>query len=240
MARLHRRLEGVGTVTKPPTRPHLVPNQAAMSAAATAWQRQHARLPAAWAQPAYVIDQSPYRELFTQNANYQPGRCFDFGPPGQDRMRAETAWWLWTCWDEGLRKVEPSMLRWWSDSIATLAAARAPFATSSPAASIADFDPALVVRQPQELPPRRVERPRGRPARVRRPQRPISLARQPAQPHLDRGTRPRLRRRPLRRRPVVGPRHVGPAHRRPDSTPPPRTGRTPAGPATRDRTTLAS
>lgn len=134
-------------MTKPPTRPHLVPNQAAMSAAATAWQRQHARLPAAWAQPAYVIDQSPYRELFTQNANYQPGRRFDFGPPGQDRMRAETAWWLWTCWDEGLRKVEPSMLRWWSDSIATLAAARAPFATSSPAASIADFDPALVVRQ---------------------------------------------------------------------------------------------
>jgi len=112
----------------------------------SAWQRQADRVPPEWADPAYVIDTAPYRELFTQNANYQPGRAFDFGPTGHDRMRAETAWWLWTCWREGLRKVEPSMLRWWSDSLAALAAARAPFAGGTPA-SVADFEPALVVRE---------------------------------------------------------------------------------------------
>lgn len=112
----------------------------------SAWAGHAAQVPDAWANPVYVIDRAPYRELFTQNANYQPGRAFDFGPTGQPRMRAETAWWLWTCWKEGLRKVEPSMLRWWSDSVAALATARAPF-TAGGQASVADFEPALVVRE---------------------------------------------------------------------------------------------
>ena len=114
--------------------------------ATPAWVVQQAQVPADWAEPVYVIDADPYRQLFTQNANYQPGRAFDFGPLGHPRMRAETAWWLWTCWKEGLRKVEPSMLRWWSDSIAALATARAPF-TPGREPSIGDFDPALVIRE---------------------------------------------------------------------------------------------
>lgn len=80
--------------------------------ALTARQVQLATVPPEWAQPMYPIDADPYRQVFTQNLAYAPGRVFDFGPLGQDLMRAETAWWIWTCWREGLRKIEPSMLRW--------------------------------------------------------------------------------------------------------------------------------
>lgn len=134
-------------MTRPPKSPQLRSARSEPpSTVATAWRRQRDRVPAEWATPAYVIDTAPYCELFTQNANYQPGRRFDFGPSRHPRMREETAWWLWICWHEGLRKVEPSMLRWWSDAIAGLADARAPF-TRDTDPSIADFDPALVVRE---------------------------------------------------------------------------------------------
>ncbi len=110
------------------------------------WALHAATVPDAWAEPAYRIDANPYRQLFTQNNNYQPGRVFDFGPVGHERLRAETAWWLWTCWNEGLRKVEPSMLRWWAAAITSMADTRTDL-TGGSGHSVADFDPALVIRE---------------------------------------------------------------------------------------------
>lgn len=115
------------------------------AAAAQAWSRQWAAVPVAWHGP-WVIDAAPFDELFTQNGNYQAGRAFDFRPHGPDRLGQETAWWLWTCWSEGLRKVEPSMLRWWSTAVAALAAERAGRQPQD-GCSIADFDPELVIRE---------------------------------------------------------------------------------------------
>ena len=110
------------------------------------WVLHAAAIPTDWVVPAYEIDAEPYRQLFTQNRNYQPGRVFDFGPIGHDRLRAETAWWLWTCWNEGLRKVEPSMLRWWCTALTAMADVRTTL-TGTTGHSIADFDPALVIRE---------------------------------------------------------------------------------------------
>lgn len=62
---------------------------AAAARTATTWERQVGLVPAPWAQPAYRIDEAPFSQLFTQNANYAPGRLFDFGPVGHPRMRAE-------------------------------------------------------------------------------------------------------------------------------------------------------
>ena len=112
----------------------------------SSWVLHAAAVPADWADPAYRIDADPYRQLFTQNAHYQPGRVFDFGPAGHERLRAETAWWLWTCWNEGLRKVEPSMLRRWCTALTTMADTRTEL-TGATGHSIADFDPALIVRE---------------------------------------------------------------------------------------------
>lgn len=113
--------------------------------ASSPWQRQWAAVPATWHGP-WVIDTHPFTELFTANANYAPGRAFDFRPDGPPRLGQELTWWLYTCWREGLRKVEPSMLTWWSTAITTMARTRAEF-TGRPPASILDFEPHLVVRE---------------------------------------------------------------------------------------------
>lgn len=106
------------------------------------WSVQWARVPAQWHGP-WPIDQPPFCELFTQNRNYQAGRAFDFRPAGHSRLGQELAWWLWTCWAEGLRKVEPSMLRWWSHAVGELASS----ASSHAACSVADFPPQFVIRE---------------------------------------------------------------------------------------------
>ncbi|XAS76043.1 site-specific integrase [Dermatophilaceae bacterium Sec6.4] len=110
-----------------------------------AWQYQWAQVPPQWHGP-WVIDAEPFRELFTQNSNYEAGRAFDFRPAGPPQLGQETGWWLWTCWAEGLRKVEPSMLRWWATAISNLVAERARL-TGRRSESLADFAPEIVVRE---------------------------------------------------------------------------------------------
>ena len=85
-----------------------------------------------------------------QNARYRAGFLLDVRPAGADRLGQECAWWLWTCWKGGLRKVDPAVLRWWVAAIGSMAASRE-LLTGTPVTSIAEFDPALVAREANRL-----------------------------------------------------------------------------------------
>lgn len=118
--------------------------------AADPWPAVWERVPAPWRGGAYAIDCAPFDAVFVQNARYQQGRIFDFRPEGPPRLGQETAWWIWTCHAEGLRKIEPSMLRWWSTAIGSMATTRVGL-TGSGRVSIADFAPRLVAREAVRL-----------------------------------------------------------------------------------------
>lgn len=82
----------------------------------SAWQNQWARVPAQWRQLTYCIDQAPADQVFLLNPRYQgkPGG-HDFTPHGVPvRLQQELAWWVWLCGAEGIRKIEPSLLRWFT------------------------------------------------------------------------------------------------------------------------------
>lgn len=109
------------------------------------WQTQRLRIPPEWAEPVYVIDSDPFREVFVQQNTYKPSKSYDLGPPPMCvRLREETAWWVFTCWNEGLMKIPVWVLRWWSEAIAGLAAASTRPASS---VSVGEFAPGLVVRE---------------------------------------------------------------------------------------------
>lgn len=108
------------------------------------WERAWAQVPPAWTAPRYAIDQAPANAVFTQNANYPAGYLFDFAPDGPPRIAQETAWWVYTCWHEGLRKIEPSMLRWWQNAVSSIILGRR--AHGQEPQSLTDVDPAQVVR----------------------------------------------------------------------------------------------
>jgi integrase len=74
------------------------------------------------------------------------GAEHDFTPDAPVRFAHEIAWWVWTCWHQQLRKIEPSLLAW---LVRTLPAAIAEHATRTghPPDSIADLDPAEMIRQ---------------------------------------------------------------------------------------------
>lgn len=88
---------------------------------ATSWSAQWAAVPPAWREPVYRIDTAPASEVFLLNRRYLTGAGaapeHDFAPAGPERLGQEVAWWVWTCWREGLRKVEPSLLTWTRDAI---------------------------------------------------------------------------------------------------------------------------
>lgn len=117
--------------------------------AASAWDQQWSLVPLDWRTGTYRIDTAPANEVFTQNVNYAPGRRFDFRPGGPDRLGDELAWWVYVCWAEGLRKIEPSMLRWWSDAVTSLAEGRQ--AVRQPVSSLAELHPYVVVKEAHRL-----------------------------------------------------------------------------------------
>ena len=114
------------------------------------WPQHWGRVPTPWRDGVYAIDTEPFHDLFVQNARYQRGRAFDFRPAGPHRLAQETAWWIWTCHHEGLRKIEPSMLRWWSAAVSSLAKHHSATAGRAPR-SIADLAPHLVAREAVRL-----------------------------------------------------------------------------------------
>lgn len=110
------------------------------------WEAIWARVPAAWRQGGYRLDRAPHNEVFVRNTMYlRSSKVYDFKPAASERMGQEVAWWLWTVWHEGTRKVDPAMLRWWQRAIDTLSQTRSTF-TARPA-SVTDFPPGVVTRE---------------------------------------------------------------------------------------------
>lgn len=109
------------------------------------WNRRWAAVPPLWRGGCYQISQPPFSEVFTQNSNYPPDRFFDFRPGGNTRLGQELAWWVYSCWHEGLRKVEPSMLRWWQHAVTSLATSRENLGL--PVVSLAELPASSVVKE---------------------------------------------------------------------------------------------
>ena len=114
------------------------------------WETQWAQVPPAWRWPVYPIYAAPYDQVFLRNQFYlRSNRAnpeHDFTPQAPPRFADEIAWWVWLCWDQQLRKVEPSLLAW---LVRTLPAAIAEHTarTRHPPTSIAELDPTELIRQ---------------------------------------------------------------------------------------------
>lgn len=89
--------------------------------------------------------------MFLQNRYYlrqhRGSAEHDFSPPGAPAPFAEqVAWWVWLCHHEGLRKIEPSVLKWAGQA---LGAAATEYRTQHGRApqSITELSAAAIVRQ---------------------------------------------------------------------------------------------
>lgn len=110
------------------------------------WDAAWSRVPADWREGTYRLDQEPWSEVFVRNTNYlRSVKAYDFKPAASELLGREVAWWIWVIWSEGTRKVDPAMLAWWQRAISTLASRRRQFRGTE--ASVADFDPVLVIRE---------------------------------------------------------------------------------------------
>lgn len=135
-----------------PTEPPCPPTGEALSLVAGpgSWEAQWAQVPAAWRRPVYPIYAAPYDEVFLRNQFYlranRATAAHDFTPAAPPRFADEIAWWVWLCWDQQLRRIEPSLLAW---LVRTLPGAVAEHSarTGHPPVSIADLDPTELIRQ---------------------------------------------------------------------------------------------
>lgn len=125
----------------------------AMSSAGTAdsWVAHYAAVPVEWKRPdGYRLNSYPFIEVFTRNTKYLASNTrHDFRPAASQRMGEEVVWWLYTCWNEGTRKVEPSILRWWQRAVDALAsrAVKRGQVPGKETVSITDLPPTLVIRE---------------------------------------------------------------------------------------------
>lgn len=119
-------------------------------AAVTSWQAQWTQVPAQWRRPVYQIYAGPFDQVFLRNQFYlRANRAqaeHDFTPNAPRQFGQEIAWWVWLCWHQQLRKIEPSLLAW---LVRTLPAAITEHTTRTGTApgSIADLEPAELIRQ---------------------------------------------------------------------------------------------
>lgn len=76
------------------------------------WDEQWARVPDEWRTLVYRID--AHTDVFVHNARYLNNPDgHDFTPEAvPEQMRRELAWWVWLCGTDGIRKFEPSLLKW--------------------------------------------------------------------------------------------------------------------------------
>ncbi|PVB10799.1 tyrosine-type recombinase/integrase [Mycobacteroides abscessus] len=104
------------TPTNPPTE-----HPRAESTESSPWEQQWAKVPAAWRKPVYRIDTAPFSEVFVQNRYYTKAASacdgYDFSPSGPPRFSDELAWWVYTCWREGLRRIDPAKIAWFTQAL---------------------------------------------------------------------------------------------------------------------------
>ncbi|MDD7812575.1 MULTISPECIES: tyrosine-type recombinase/integrase [Mycobacteriaceae] len=117
------------------------------SAAATVWDRQWQQVPESWRTLHYRIDAAPFDAVFVRNQRYLNNPDgHDFTPADvPERFRQEMAWWVWLCGHEGIRKIEPFLLKWTAVAL-TDAAAEHQQRYHRPPVSIADLAAEDVVR----------------------------------------------------------------------------------------------
>ncbi|WFN92524.1 tyrosine-type recombinase/integrase [Gordonia sihwensis] len=127
--------------------PRLIPADAADPSGDSLWEAQWARVPDQWRQLRYRIDQAPADRVFLLNRRYlRNPDGHDFTPQSVPlRLQQELAWWVWLCGADGLRKIEPSLLRWFS---LTLTAAVADYQRvhGDPPTSVTDLGVADLTR----------------------------------------------------------------------------------------------
>ncbi|SIT72110.1 site-specific integrase [Microbacterium sp. RU33B] len=117
----------------------------------TRWDARWADVPPEWRAATYRFDRTPFTEVFVRNTNYlRSDKEYPFTIHGPQRLTDELAWWVWVCWSEGWRKIDPAMLAWWKRSIDEIVARRAQF-SSTPVTSLTDFDPDMVSRLALDL-----------------------------------------------------------------------------------------
>lgn len=115
-----------------------------------AWAREWARVPKEWRTLQYSIDTAPANTVFLQNQRYmtanRAAEFHDFTPASvPQRFCDEIAWWLWLCGHEGIRKMEPSLLKWCGRAL-DAAVADYQAAHHREPTSIADLDVAHLIR----------------------------------------------------------------------------------------------
>lgn len=119
------------------------------SAGIGSWSTQWAHVPPAWRRPVYPIYAAPYDQVFLRNQFYLRGNRataeHDFTPHAPPRFAQEIAWWVWLCWDQQLRKIEPSLLAWLTRTLPA-AISEHTTRTGQPPVSIADLDPTDLTR----------------------------------------------------------------------------------------------
>lgn len=109
------------------------------------WVAQWATVPEEWSQPIYRLDKAPNNRVFVRNTNYlYSNKIYDYRT-GYTLADQEIAWYIYTIWAEGTLKVDPAMLRWYTNSIQALIDRQPPSALNS--TSISTFTPATVVKQ---------------------------------------------------------------------------------------------
>ena len=109
-----------------------------------AWSAQWAKVPQPWSRPVYRIHLPPADRIFLRNKyylqEYRGAAEHDFTPTGAPpRFADEVAWWVWVCQSEGLRKIDPSILRWATDALSAAAAEHRTRSGCTPT-SIADLE----------------------------------------------------------------------------------------------------
>lgn len=114
------------------------------------WGREWARVPKEWRTLQYSIDIAPANTVFLQNQRYmtanRAAEFHDFTPSSvPQRFSDEIAWWVWLCGHEGIRKIEPSLLKWCGRAL-DAAVAEYLAAHHREPTSIADLDVAHLIR----------------------------------------------------------------------------------------------
>lgn len=111
------------------------------------WAQQWERVPQSWRTLRYRIDAAPDDTVFLHNPRYlRNPDGHDFTPTDvPPRFCHEIAWWVWLCGHDGIRKIEPSLLKWCGKALTAAAAEYHQHQHRAPI-SIADLQASDIVR----------------------------------------------------------------------------------------------